>query len=57
MGLLVTPWDGEGFGSINDLLYDQATTFSWDTIFFKVVGRVLQIPTGPTIDDAFAANL
>ena len=29
MGLLATPWDGEGFASINDLQYDQSTVVTW----------------------------
>ena len=33
MGLPVTPWDGEGYTSINGLMYDQATTVSGETIF------------------------
>ena len=56
MGLPVTPWDGEGFASINDLLYDQSTVVNWRTAYFNIVGNSIQIPTAQTIDDAFAAN-
>ena len=56
MGLPVTPWDGEGFASINDLLYDQSTVVNWCTAYFNVVGNSIQIPTAQTIDDAFAAD-
>jgi len=56
MGLPVTLWDGEGYATINDLLYDQSTTVSWDTSFFNIVGQKIQAPTGQTIDDEFAAN-
>ena len=57
MELLVTPWDSEGFASINNLLYDTSTMVIWDTAYFNVVEQVIQIPTAQTVDDKFAANL
>ena len=56
MGFLVTPWVREGFGTLKDLMHDQALTFSWDTALSNVVGHVLQIPMAQKIDDEFAAK-
>ena len=41
MGLPITSWDGEGYASINNLMYDQTRTVSWDTEFLNVAGHII----------------